>query len=319
MPPGRPGSAWCWSPRPPSWSSSSVRALRQAAAARRRRRPADRASRAVAATVVRLPGGRCGARRCDPARLPAAELRRPGATHTPATRTASGTGGGPGAVARRDGFDRQVGPACLPCWSAPGWRSRWPPCAAGTPGRGRLEATTRSRPNESALAGAVAAAEVELDSHGDDTRAAIIAAYLAMERQLVASGTDPPGVGHADRLPAARHGRIAGVTRCGHAAHRAVPRGAVQHPPHGRALPGPTPRGRWPAWPTTWPAIRQVRVVELRRIWRRDPQRTGYLDQWRPATIERAGTSRPALGVLAVLAVIDRRTAPRASPGWWCR
>jgi hypothetical protein len=30
---------------------------------------------------------------------------------------------------------------------------------------------------------------VELDSHGDDTRAAIIAAYTAMERQLVASGT----------------------------------------------------------------------------------------------------------------------------------
>jgi hypothetical protein len=42
---------------------------------------------------------------------------------------------------------------------------------------------------EAALAGAVAAAEVELDSHGDDTRAAIIAAYTAMERQLVASGT----------------------------------------------------------------------------------------------------------------------------------
>jgi Domain of unknown function (DUF4129) len=42
---------------------------------------------------------------------------------------------------------------------------------------------------EMALAEAVAAAEVELDSHGDDTRAAIIAAYLAMERQLVASGS----------------------------------------------------------------------------------------------------------------------------------
>jgi hypothetical protein len=42
---------------------------------------------------------------------------------------------------------------------------------------------------DSALADAVAAAEVELDSHGDDTRAAIIAAYTAMERQLVASGT----------------------------------------------------------------------------------------------------------------------------------
>lgn len=42
---------------------------------------------------------------------------------------------------------------------------------------------------QSVLAGAVAAAELELDSHGDDTRAAIIAAYLAMERQLVASGT----------------------------------------------------------------------------------------------------------------------------------
>jgi hypothetical protein len=40
-----------------------------------------------------------------------------------------------------------------------------------------------------ALADAVSAAEVELDSHGDDTRAAIIAAYLAMERQLVASGS----------------------------------------------------------------------------------------------------------------------------------
>jgi hypothetical protein len=40
-----------------------------------------------------------------------------------------------------------------------------------------------------ALADAVAAAEVELDSHGDDTRAAIIAAYLAMEHQLVASGS----------------------------------------------------------------------------------------------------------------------------------
>jgi hypothetical protein len=42
---------------------------------------------------------------------------------------------------------------------------------------------------EEALADAVAAAEVELDAHGDDTRAAIIAAYTAMERQLVASGT----------------------------------------------------------------------------------------------------------------------------------
>jgi Na+-transporting methylmalonyl-CoA/oxaloacetate decarboxylase gamma subunit len=42
---------------------------------------------------------------------------------------------------------------------------------------------------DTALAEAVAAAEVELDSHGDDTRAAIIAAYLAMERQLVASGS----------------------------------------------------------------------------------------------------------------------------------
>jgi TRAP-type C4-dicarboxylate transport system permease small subunit len=38
------------------------------------------------------------------------------------------------------------------------------------------------------LIDAVAAAEVELDAHGDDTRAAIIAAYLAMERQLVAHG-----------------------------------------------------------------------------------------------------------------------------------
>jgi hypothetical protein len=42
---------------------------------------------------------------------------------------------------------------------------------------------------QAALAEAVAAAEVELDTHGDDTRAAIVAAYLAMERQLVASGT----------------------------------------------------------------------------------------------------------------------------------
>jgi Domain of unknown function (DUF4129) len=42
---------------------------------------------------------------------------------------------------------------------------------------------------EESLADAVAAAEVELDSHGDDTRAAIIAAYVAMERQLVAGGT----------------------------------------------------------------------------------------------------------------------------------
>jgi hypothetical protein len=41
---------------------------------------------------------------------------------------------------------------------------------------------------QAALAGAVVAAEVELDSHGDDMRAAIIAAYLAMERQLVAGG-----------------------------------------------------------------------------------------------------------------------------------
>jgi Domain of unknown function (DUF4129) len=40
-----------------------------------------------------------------------------------------------------------------------------------------------------ALAEAVAAAEMELDSHGDDTRAAIIAAYLAMERHLAATGT----------------------------------------------------------------------------------------------------------------------------------
>jgi hypothetical protein len=42
---------------------------------------------------------------------------------------------------------------------------------------------------QTALADAVAAAEEELDSYGDDTRAAIIAAYTAMERQLVASGT----------------------------------------------------------------------------------------------------------------------------------
>lgn len=39
-----------------------------------------------------------------------------------------------------------------------------------------------------ALAEAVAAAEEQLDSHGDDTRAAIIAAYLAMERALVSTG-----------------------------------------------------------------------------------------------------------------------------------
>jgi Domain of unknown function (DUF4129) len=43
--------------------------------------------------------------------------------------------------------------------------------------------------DQTLLADAVAAAEEELDSHGDDTRAAIIAAYVAMERQLVASGT----------------------------------------------------------------------------------------------------------------------------------
>jgi Domain of unknown function (DUF4129) len=42
---------------------------------------------------------------------------------------------------------------------------------------------------EAALADAVAAAEVVLDSHGDDTRAAIIAAYTVMERQLEATGT----------------------------------------------------------------------------------------------------------------------------------
>jgi Domain of unknown function (DUF4129) len=42
--------------------------------------------------------------------------------------------------------------------------------------------------DETGLAEAVAAAEVELDAHGDDTRAAIIAAYLAMERQLAAGG-----------------------------------------------------------------------------------------------------------------------------------
>jgi hypothetical protein len=40
-----------------------------------------------------------------------------------------------------------------------------------------------------ALAGAVAAAEVELDAHGDDVRAAIIAAYAAMERELARAGT----------------------------------------------------------------------------------------------------------------------------------
>jgi Domain of unknown function (DUF4129) len=49
--------------------------------------------------------------------------------------------------------------------------------------------TEQDPAEQEALAGAVAAAEVELDSHGDDTRAAIIAAYLAMERQLMASGT----------------------------------------------------------------------------------------------------------------------------------
>jgi hypothetical protein len=43
--------------------------------------------------------------------------------------------------------------------------------------------------DQAALADAVAAAEAELDFHGDDTRAAIIAAYTAMERQLVAGGT----------------------------------------------------------------------------------------------------------------------------------
>jgi hypothetical protein len=43
-------------------------------------------------------------------------------------------------------------------------------------------------PDTTALAGAVAAAEQELAEHGDDTRAAIIAAYRAMEAQLVFSG-----------------------------------------------------------------------------------------------------------------------------------
>ncbi|MGZ4639697.1 MAG: DUF4129 domain-containing protein, partial [Actinomycetes bacterium] len=43
--------------------------------------------------------------------------------------------------------------------------------------------------DRAALAEAVAAAEEVLDSHGDDTRAAIIAAYLAMENQLVRGGT----------------------------------------------------------------------------------------------------------------------------------
>jgi Domain of unknown function (DUF4129) len=43
--------------------------------------------------------------------------------------------------------------------------------------------------DQTSLAEAVAAAEEVLDSYGDDTRAAIIAAYTAMESQLVASGT----------------------------------------------------------------------------------------------------------------------------------
>jgi Domain of unknown function (DUF4129) len=52
------------------------------------------------------------------------------------------------------------------------------------------QAAPGDEPSEqSALAEAIAAAEEELDSHGDDTRAAIIAAYTAMERRLVASGT----------------------------------------------------------------------------------------------------------------------------------
>jgi hypothetical protein len=42
---------------------------------------------------------------------------------------------------------------------------------------------------QAALAEAVSAAEEVLDHHGDGTRAAIIAAYAAMERQLAASGT----------------------------------------------------------------------------------------------------------------------------------
>lgn len=41
-----------------------------------------------------------------------------------------------------------------------------------------------------ALASAVAAAEAQLDSHGDDTRAAIIAAYTVMEEQLRFVGTE---------------------------------------------------------------------------------------------------------------------------------
>jgi hypothetical protein len=59
----------------------------------------------------------------------------------------------------------------------------------GAPDDERFDDEGDEPSDETALADAVAAAEVELDSHGDDTRAAIIAAYLAMERQLVASGS----------------------------------------------------------------------------------------------------------------------------------
>jgi hypothetical protein len=45
-------------------------------------------------------------------------------------------------------------------------------------------------------------------------------------------------------------------------------------------------------------------MVELRRIWRRDPQEIGYLDEFDLRAIERARRGAGVLGVLCALAVI---------------
>ena len=44
--------------------------------------------------------------------------------------------------------------------------------------------------------------------------------------------------------------------------------------------------------------------MQLRRIWRRDPQPAGYLDQWDLLTIERAKNAAAMLGVLAAIVLI---------------
>jgi hypothetical protein len=51
---------------------------------------------------------------------------------------------------------------------------------------------------------------------------------------------------------------------------------------------------------TTWPA----RVVELRRVWHRDPEEIGYLDEFDLRVSERARRGASVLTVLSAIAVI---------------